>query len=138
MPYMPLECGLSSEHSKGFDNKVFPTQDIYALGVCIVEMLTGQPYFLSTDQKIRHKNFRMPRINESSELNQEMVLLVDQCMDNVPSRRPGVEFVIQQLKHMMVMWDQMQSGILTKDVVHKISRVPKEEKDNHCIGRFFT
>ena len=90
---------MSPEQIKGAH--LTPASDIYQLGVCFFEMLTGRLPFQKGDVAYAHVHEPAPRIQElRPNLNIDLCLLIQSCLEKDPRKRPSdAHEILDILKH---------------------------------------
>ncbi len=96
--YVGTPTYMSPEQASGED--VTPKSDVYSLGVLAYELLTGKPPFEGNALQVMAAQIkdRPPSLGERRpDVSQELVALVERCLEKDPARRPTAQEIVNHL-----------------------------------------
>jgi serine/threonine-protein kinase len=103
---------MSPEQIRG-DN-LTPACDVYQLGVCLFEVVTGELPFSKGDVNYSHCHDAPPRANDiNPDISEALTELIDQCLQKDPALRPpDGQSLLKQLQTIYQAQDSSGSNIL--------------------------
>ncbi|KAF4704417.1 Serine/threonine-protein kinase wnk4, partial [Perkinsus olseni] len=107
-----------------YEEKYGPPVDIYAFGMCLLEMVTRKfPYAECTTPGQIYKKVINGEMPESLERikNKELKRIIEQCIEKDPAKRPTAAELLA-----MPCWDQKDDG----DELATLEPLPSKEGDN--------
>lgn len=111
---------MSPEQIRG--DKLTPACDVYQLGVCMFEVVTGKLPFYKGDVSYSHCHDAPPRANELNEdISEALTELIGQCLNKDPAvRPPDGQALLKQLQTIYQAQDAASGNIL--DQLRKVER----------------